>query len=145
MNLWFQAVLIFSALVKHFDIFFSSTYVWLQLLLPDACLLSIRFAFHSGYPVAAQIKFCWLLPANLITGILFRTPAEHKQKANYVRNMGDYMWTLWEKYVWKLKCLALVVRVCTRSYPSRIWMLYSRAKLCTLYSFFILTFISFSI
>lgn len=89
MNLWFQAVLISSALVKHFDIFFSSTYVWLQLLLPDACLL--RFAFHSGYPVAAQIKFCWLLPANLITGILLRTPAEHKQSKLYKKYGGLYV------------------------------------------------------
>lgn len=49
-----------------------SLYVWLQLLLPDAHLISVRFAFHSEYPIASQIN-CWsLLPARLITGILLK-------------------------------------------------------------------------
>lgn len=48
-------------------------YVWLQLLLPDECLLSIRFVLHSEYPVAAQINFGSYLPASFITGILLKT------------------------------------------------------------------------
>lgn len=68
MIFFLKTFLILNALMEHSP----SIYVWLQLLLPDARLISVRFAFHSEYPVAARIN-CWsLLPARLITGILLK-------------------------------------------------------------------------